>query len=136
MDAMHTHLEIIQGVINRLSNNSFLLKGWSVILVSGLFALAAKDTKPFFVYIAYFPCLIFWGLDGYFLWQERLFRGLYNKVRVTDPKKIDYSMEHIGQGCSARQCFAAWADATLSKTLIAFHGCVFLTIIIVMWMLK
>jgi hypothetical protein len=74
-EAKRAHLEMIQGVVNRLSNNSFLLKGWSVLLVSGLFALAAKDAKALFVYIAYFPCCVFWGLDGYFLWQERLFRG-------------------------------------------------------------
>jgi hypothetical protein len=29
------HLEFIQGVIARLANNSFLLKGWSVTLVAG-----------------------------------------------------------------------------------------------------
>lgn len=75
-DAKHKHLEMIQGVVNRLSNNSFLLKGWSVILVAGLFALAAKDTEPLFAYVAYFPCTVFWLLDGYFLWQERDCSGL------------------------------------------------------------
>ena len=39
MNNKHKHLELIQGVINRLSTNSFLLKGWSVVLVSALFAL-------------------------------------------------------------------------------------------------
>ena len=28
------HLEFIQGVINRLATNSFLMKGWSVVLVA------------------------------------------------------------------------------------------------------
>jgi hypothetical protein len=28
------HLEMIQAVISRLANNSFLLKGWSITLVS------------------------------------------------------------------------------------------------------
>src|SRR5436190_19270494 len=101
-DAKHTHLEMIQGVINRLSNNSFLLKGWSVVLVSGLFALAAKDSKVLFVCIAYFPCFVFWGLDGYFLWQERLFRELYDKVLAVDSKSIDYSMSISGLGVSAK----------------------------------
>jgi hypothetical protein len=36
------HLELIQGVINRLSQSSFLLKGWSVVLVAALFTLAAN----------------------------------------------------------------------------------------------
>jgi len=32
---------MIQAVINRMASNSFLLKGWTVMLVSALFALAA-----------------------------------------------------------------------------------------------
>ena len=71
------HLEFIQTAINRMSANSFLLKGWSVTLVAALFALAAKDANPKYVIVAYLPVLIFWFIDGYFLFQERLFRALY-----------------------------------------------------------
>lgn len=131
MDAKHTHLEMIQGVINRLSNNSFLLKGWSVVLISGLFALAAKDAQPLFVYIAYFPCIVFWLLDGYFLWQERLFRALYDSVRMCDATSIDYSMDTQTTSLAAK----TWIEAVLSKTLLAFHGGVLATIIIVMFVL-
>ncbi|MCI0565241.1 MAG: hypothetical protein MN733_42795 [Nitrososphaera sp.] len=131
MDAKHTHLEIIQGVVNRLSNNSFLLKGWSVILVSGLFALAAKDSKPLFVYVAYFPCIVFWLLDGYFLWQERLFRALYDRVRVNSPDAIDYSMDTS----ELKKTEKSWLDSVFSTTLIMFHGSVLSTIIIVMLVL-
>ena len=38
MSSKLSHLEMIQGIVNRLSQNSFLLKGWTVVLVSGLFA--------------------------------------------------------------------------------------------------
>jgi hypothetical protein len=130
-DAKHSHLEMIQGVINRLSNNSFLLKGWSVVLVSGLFALAAKDSKPLFIYLAYFPCVVFWGLDGYFLWQERRFRALYDAVRKVDAQSIDYSMDTSQVSSSA----GSWGQAVFSRTLIAFHGVVLCTIIIVMGVL-
>ena len=81
MENKRSHLEMIQGVVNRLSHNSFLLKGWSVILVSAMFAIAAKDSNMIFIYLAYFPAISFWGLDGYFLHQERLFRALYDHVR-------------------------------------------------------
>lgn len=43
MDNKVKHLEFIQGVVNRLSTDSFLLKGWSVVLVSALFALSASQ---------------------------------------------------------------------------------------------
>ena len=32
------HLQMIQGIINRMASNSFALKGWSVTLVAGIFA--------------------------------------------------------------------------------------------------
>ena len=37
------HLAMIQGAINRLAQNSFLLKGWSVLLVSALLVVAASS---------------------------------------------------------------------------------------------
>jgi hypothetical protein len=37
------HLEMIQGVVDRLAENSFKYKGWCITLVSALLALAAKD---------------------------------------------------------------------------------------------
>ena len=76
MEQKTKHMEFIQGVINRLSQNSFLLKGWSVVLISALFALSAGDSNPAFIVLAYIPAFIFWGLDGYFLREERKFRAL------------------------------------------------------------
>ena len=92
MNNKHKHLELIQGVINRLSTNSFLLKGWSVVLVSALFALSVPDSRVTFVYFAYIPAIIFWGLDGFFLWQEKLFRKLYDRVRILSDEEVDFSM--------------------------------------------
>ena len=93
MEKKLAHLGMIQGVVNRLSTNSFLLKGWSVVLVSALFALAVGGTQIHFVYLAYFPAFAFWVLDGYFLHQERLFRKLYDRVRGLDEEEIDFSMD-------------------------------------------
>ena len=64
MENKRKHLELIQGVINRLAGNSFLLKGWSVFLISALFALSAPGSRVEFVYLAYIPVLVFWGLAG------------------------------------------------------------------------
>ena len=125
------HLEMIQGVVNRLSTNSFLLKGWTVVLVSALFALAAKDAKIVFAYLAYFPAFAFWLLDGYFLWQERLYRRLYGQVRTTAKERIDFSMDTAGLGAG----IPGWLAACFSKTLLGFHGVVVGTIILVMALL-
>ena len=93
MDCKLKHLELVQGIINRIAGNSFALKGWSVTLVAGIFALASKDTDKMYFLIAYVPILVFWGLDAYYLLQERLFRSLYNKIRNTEEEKINFSMD-------------------------------------------
>ena len=128
MDKKVAHLQMIQGVVNRLSNNSFLLKGWSVILVSALFALAAGGTQIHFIYLAYFPAVAFWVLDGYFLHQERLFRALYNHVRRQKEDAIDFSMETS----DVKQQVDSWFKVTFSLTLLLFHGVIFGSIILVL----
>jgi len=118
---------MIQGIVNRLSHNSFLLKGWSVVLISAMFALAAKDSQILFVYLAYFPAGAFWFLDAYFLKQERLFRKLYDKVRLLDQGAIDFSMNTS----SLEKEISSYSSILVSKTLLAFHGTVILSIILV-----
>ena len=65
MESKLKHLEMIQAVVNRMANNSFLLKGWSVTLVSALLALAAANSDRRFVFVAVLPLLMFWLLDAY-----------------------------------------------------------------------
>ena len=76
------HLEFIQGVITRMGSNSFQMKGWMVVIVSALLAIYANDNTKngLYVLFAILPTVIFWGLDAYYLQQERKFRGLYNDV--------------------------------------------------------
>jgi hypothetical protein len=81
-DATIKHLELIQGVINRMGSNSFAVKAWAVGLMAAIFALAAeKGRGPWFLLVAILPVLIFWFLDAFYLRQERLFRRLYDAVR-------------------------------------------------------
>jgi len=128
----NAHLEMIQGVVNRLSHNSFLLKGWTVVLVSAMFALAAKDTTPRFVYLALLPGIAFWCLDAYYLWQERLFRALYDHVRRLPAEGIDFSMDTKRAEASK----VTWTGALFSKPLLAFHGAILVSIVTVMVLLS
>ena len=84
---------MIQGIVNRMASNSFMLKGWAVTLIAGIFALASKDSDKVYFLIAYIPIIIFWGLDAYYLMQERLFRNLFNSVRCINDSEIDFSMD-------------------------------------------
>ena len=119
MDRKIKHLEFIQGVINRLASGSFRMKGWCVVLVAALFILLAREGRIEFVAVALVPVIFFWGLDGYFLWQERLFRALYDHVRTLEEGEIDFSM-NAGLFKTGRP--RTWPSATFSYTLIFFYG--------------
>ena len=93
MEKKNLYLQMIQGIVNRMASNSFMLKGWAVTLIAGIFALASKDSDKVYFLIAYVPIIIFWGLDAYYLMQERLFRNIYNRVRCLNDSEIDFSMD-------------------------------------------
>ena len=114
------HLDMIQAIINRLANNSFLLKGWSITIITAFLAFLSDRGSVAYVSIAFFPALTFWILDGYFLHQERLFRKLYDKVRTIKEEDIDFSMNVA----TVRIQAPSWPRCIFSKTLLIFHGMV------------
>lgn len=129
MDAKIKHLDFIQGVVNRLSTNSFLLKGWSVVLISALVALGSQNASNNYIYLALLPGFVFWGLDGYFLWQERVYRRLYDHVRSKDDSSVDFCMSTE----PVRKDVKGWRNAIVSPTLSTFHGVLILSIFVVMY---
>jgi hypothetical protein len=86
------YFELIQAVVSRLAGNSFSIKGWAVGLVAILGGFAAKDSDPRFAFGLWLPALCFWGLDAYYLRQERLFRALYNAATAPGSTVAVYSM--------------------------------------------
>lgn len=83
------HLEFIQNVITRMNSNSFVIKGWTITIVSALIALYASSKNECFILVAVVPTFIFWFLDAYYLQQERKFRGLYNDIAGVSEKPKD-----------------------------------------------
>lgn len=109
-----------------MAGNSFLLKGWTITLVAALFALAQKESNPAFMYLAYFPAIVFWVLDGYYLHQERSYRALYNKVRLLSEESIDFSMD----ASSELRDQSTWR-VVFSQTVLSFYGMIFGSILLV-----
>ena len=109
-----------------MASNSFLIKGWCITLVSAIFALSAKDANTAFISIAFFPVIIFWILDAYFLRQERLFRKLYDVVRTTNEEAIDFSMNTSPFTADV----ASWLKTSFSQTLVPFYGAIIVAIVL------
>jgi hypothetical protein len=112
------HLEMTQAVINRLGRNSLLLKSWSMTILVATMVLIARENlqNQYFVLVLLLPVVGFWILDGYFLWQERLFRQVYEEVR--QQSDTDFKMD-LGKHRDKPKC--SWISAIFSVTLIIFY---------------
>src|ERR1700730_5201974 len=63
--AVTTHISMLQGIINRLANNSGSCKTWCLTVVSALLSLAGATHLPAIVTFALVPVVIF----GFFGWH-------------------------------------------------------------------
>ena len=84
------HIDIVQSTITRMAQNSFAIKGWTITILVGLFVFLQNDKFRNNIFIYLIPIIFFWLLDSYYLWQERLFRKLYNDViaNITDESTL------------------------------------------------
>jgi len=129
MDKKIAHLTFIQGVINRMGQNSFLLKGWGVTVVAALFALASQGANELFVLVAYFPAFMFWFLDGFFLYQEKLYRKLYEEVAGNRINSDDFTLNTS----LVKNNVESYSYILFSKTILAFYGVLIGAIVFVMF---
>ena len=106
---------MIQGIINRLAMQSFAVKQWSFTLVVGLVALSFHLGMPIVALVGTGPILLLWGLDGYFLMCERLFRELYDDTVALSEEEVTFSM-------SVTKSSKLWTCAVFSVTLKLVYG--------------
>ena len=66
-ETIHKEMDLIQGCINRITSNSFLIKGWMITLIAALIALLAdKVSNNVIAGLAIAVVLGFWYLDSSF----------------------------------------------------------------------
>jgi len=117
--------EIVQGIISRMANTSFLIKGWSVTLIVASLLL---ERGVYHHFIAFVPWFVFWCLDAYFLCLERLYRKLYDwliKNRLkTDEYLLDMNIDRF------RKELPCIIQTFFSKTLVLFYGLLLIIILV------
>ena len=124
---MIKEIEVIQDIIKRMAFNSFMIKGWTVTLVSVTLLLRGSKYQ---IMIAFIPIFVFWFLDAYFLWQERLYRRLYNWVienrMNTDEHLFDLNAYRFEKEEQSR------VRIMFSITLLWFYGSLFILTLVYM----
>ena len=122
---MLKEIDIVQDIIKRMAFNSFMIKGWAITLVVVTLLLKGAEYQ---VWIAFIPLLVFWFLDAYFLWQERMYRKLYdwviNNRLKTDEYLFDMNAYRFKDEVQSR------LRIMLSITLGWFYGSIAILIII------
>lgn len=126
------HLEMIQTVVTRLAQNSFAFKAWAVTLVSAIVALSLKDQSLPFVLVALLPAFVFWGLDAYYLRQERLFCRLYDVVRGAfpdTPPPTPFTMD-ARLYTELKPKVSSWLEVCCSPSVLWLYGPIIAVILI------
>lgn len=119
------HLQMIQGVIDRMSTSAAIYKGFAATIVTGIAAISFTEVSTWILLIAFFPVGCFLVMDTYYLKLEKQYRILYEKygmkkslricLWIQDAQKQSFMMQtQLGlnacdlqaSGCSMLQLFA------------------------------
>ena len=132
--AVQAHFEIVQGVIQRMAENSRACKVWCVTLVAATLVLVARTGEPQHALIALVPTALFLVLDSYYLALERAFRCSYttyvNKLHQGELSSWEvYTVEPTGMGMSlVGRCLG-------SASIWLFYPLATATILLAWWLI-
>src|SRR5687767_10700504 len=87
------HLVLLRALTRRLALGSVLLKGWVVVLVAGLLALASNPSYARWAWLALVIAIAFWMLDAGLLRQRRLYQRAYRRARLVSDAQVDFTLD-------------------------------------------
>lgn len=73
------HIDILQGIINRMAANSSHCKTWCVTLISAIMIFSLKEKNGDIALLSFIPLILFFYLDSYYLSLEKDFRDSFNE---------------------------------------------------------
>jgi hypothetical protein len=128
----NNHLSIIQSTVQRMGNNSFLLKGWAVLIIVAIFTFAGEQNNVRCILFTVIPLLVFWGLDTYYLQLERKYRMLYDEVRLKKEEEVDFDMNFNNVATTVGNANKiSYFKCLFSKTEVLFYlTCIVTTVLI------
>jgi len=112
------YLEMIQAVISRMAQNCFLLKGWAITLIVGIFALSANNAGLIIYLLVYVPIILFWVMDSYYLQLERRYKVLYERAAKIDADSVDFNLTPPKPDMRAKTLYP---QSLFSRTEMGFY---------------
>ena len=119
---LQKEIDLIQNCINRMANNSFMLKGWSISLIAVVLALTNDRLNALFLLCSVFiPLLCFWYLDAFFLRTERMYRKMYERV-LKERKNGNFEFKYDLNPQRFEKDVDSILRTMISDTLLVFYG--------------
>lgn len=89
---LHKELDLIQSIISRMAQNSFIIKGWFFTLLTAL-SLWEFESIPVFIISIVLLTIVFYALNLQFYIYERCFRELYKSRIELRVNSCNYSKD-------------------------------------------
>lgn len=144
-EAARFHIEMMQGIINRMASNSSNCKSWCIAVITAIFALYAskEDCPQALIIVCIVPTFLFFCTDSYYLGLERMFRNFQSSfyAKINDPDSDDWLKEIFRVSSAANETksypkifissLKVLADGMMSVSTAGFYGLVVVMIIAV-----
>ena len=128
--AVHAHITMLQGIINRMAANSANCKTWAITVLTALLVFIADDNNCFNdIRICVIPSLLFFLLDSFYLGIERHVIEQQNKFLnlILKDDNYEYSLFRLEK---QQNRICATLEAMFSFSIMPFYGLLLALIII------
>lgn len=111
-DNLHKELDIIQSIISRMANNSFLIRGWAMTLMSALIAFGKESifnhpNGGYYLAVMIGIIIPFWWLDAFYLFNERVYRKIYQRA-INDPDAVNRTRYDLAPAHLKKETGSIW----------------------------
>lgn len=131
-DELFKEIDLIQGCINRMAQNSFMLKGWALTIFAGVTAFTKGEnfSDPVtLIFTTIVPFVCFWILDTFFLQTEKKYRKMYKEMLIKRKTNNTDGQYDLNPRRFKVECFL---KVMFSTTMILFYGIPLLASIILL----
>lgn len=130
-DEIFKEIDLIQACIERMSKNSFMLKGWALTILAGMIAVLKSEivSDVWLLCVVTIPFVCFWLLDAYFIQTERKYRKLYEWM-IRERKIGNMEFQYDLNPQRFRNDVDKLRKTMMSKTLCLFYAIPIMSMIV------
>lgn len=121
-EELFKEIDLIQGCINRMAQNSFMLKGWALTIFAGVTAFTKGENfsdSITLVCTTIIPFVCFWILDTFFLHTEKKYRKMYEDMLTKRKVNNTEGQYELNPKTIKVDCFF---KVMFSITMVIFYG--------------